>query len=658
MKKKYVILVLLILRNASFFLVNAQTTNEISVVRNGVTFTFAFNCDNGPCEYGKFVTGDYWITPKIPSGKVTITRITPDGEINGAMLNPDLLRNTSGDLLPFDDQKQGILNTYDHYEADLNLMNKLPLEVGGGSSIFKISAKTSGCGTRAIESGCVDTAVVLTILKEVPENRGITLFRPPFHGNEKPFYTTTKVKLDRLPQLPQVSNGSNGIIGGTNGYEDWLVPQIDLYHKGMGEFHRATIPHAAQTPYAADQAKDFLDDLARLFGKESIEEKRAAVYSLLQKGIDNYALYKMGIPFQSGAGQHLGKKTPITLLGALYDDITILEDIRGIASNKEALENRFFQEDAQVKMGKSGMAIWGDELGVENIHWYFARMYPNIDTQGSAADPYGYIDGPAGGIHPDDTQTRDRNYMSVAGGPIIGYAFLQHLMPWFKYAAGDDEVLLWSDRIYKGYGIENFEGGLWTLPDPVAPRDPNESGSCKPFKLYSTGISECTKYMQTWGPKQNNLEDFIPHGKDPKTNGRMPELHGSKVSFNRLPNLTRDFWDELRPCSDPTNASYPCEGLGALPTAVLNTDETIVQEKPELSISFSKDDFKVNTVHKYNKIKVDLYSILGQELISGESFGDSMVLKLPSQVFQSNTVYIYRVSLDGEVYSGKYLIKQ
>ncbi|TCI93514.1 T9SS type A sorting domain-containing protein [Tenacibaculum sp. M341] len=658
MKKKYIIPCLIILHYISILVMNAQTTNEITINRNGVTFTFSFDCNGGPCEYGKFVTGDYWIATNTPIGKVNLNGITPSGEINGAMLNPDLLRNSSGELISLDNQKQGILNMYDHYSSDLNLMTQLPANIEGNSSVFKISTRTSNCGTRAIEDGCVDTAVVLTILKEVPENRGANLFRPPFHGKEKPFYTTDKVKLNRLPKLSQVSNGTNGIIGGVNGYEHWLVPQIDLYHGGMGEFHRATIPHASQTPYAADQAKDFLDDLGNLFGKESDEEKRAAVYSLLQKGIDNYAIYKMGVSFQSGAGQHLGKKPPITLLGALYDDTTIFEDIRSIASNKEAIEKRFFQEDAQVKMGKSGMAIWGDELGVENIHWYFARMYPNIDTQGSAADPYGYIDGPAGGIHPDDTQTRDRNYMGVAGGPIIGYAFLQHLMPWFKHAAGDEEVLLWSDRIYKGYGIDGFDGGLWTLPDPVAPRDLNESGNCKPFKLYSTGISECTKYMQTWGPVESNLEEFIGHGKDPNTHGRMPELHGTKINFNRLPSLTRNLWNDLRPCSDPNNASYPCEGLGELPEAVLSTDEINIEKETELSLSFTKDTFKITTIKNYSEITVDLYSILGKELTTKKDTGNSTTLKLSKKKFNTNSLYVYRVSLDGEVYSGKFLLRK
>jgi len=665
MKSKTILLILLTLRYASIALLNAQTTNEISVDKKGTIFTFSFNCEGGPCEYGQFATGDYWIATKTPTGTVTITGMTPDGEINGAMLNPDLLRDSSGELISFENQKQGILSTYpQHYDANLNVMNIVPFTTYGDVSIIKIEARTSDCGTKGIAAGCVNTSAILTILKEVPENRGATLFRPPFHGTWKPLFSVDKVKMNRLPKLPQASDGTNGVIGGTKGFETWLEPQIEIYHSnrgGMGEFHRAMIPHGyfpRYNRYASAQARIFLEDLTKVFGKEPEEEKKAAVYSLVQKGIDIYAVYKMGIPFQSGAGQHLGKKPPLVFFASMYDDVTILEDVRSIASNQEAIEKRFFQEDAQITMGKSGMPIWGDHLGIDNIHLYFNRLYPKLDGQGSAADPYGYIDGPAGGIYPDtDNTNRDRNYINVAGGPIIGYAFLQHLMPWFKYAAGDDEVLIWSDRIYKGYGIDNFDGGLWTLPDPVAPRDPNESGDCRPDKVYSTGITNCKNYMSTWGPKENNLGEFIGHGKDPNTHGRMPELHGKKIDFVNLTRFTSRNWDELRPCSDPRNASYPCEGLGELPTTVLSIDEVSTGDDPLLSIDFSKDFFKVNTVKEYKKITIDLFSILGKELAVGKGSGNTITLKISDKAFKDNTLYIYRVSLDGEIYSGKFLIK-
>jgi len=419
----------------------AKTTNRIAMVRDGVTFTFSVSCDNGPCEYGQFVNGDYWVVPNSPDGTVLISRITPEGEFNGAMVNPDLLRypNNTGELRPFEQQRQGILNTYGHYDPELNLMNHLPYRASAGESIYKALGATEGCGTFSIQAGCVQTATILTVLSEIPMDRGAHTFRPPFHGNWKPLYDTSKVKMNRLPNLPQASGDVD--IGGVFGFTHWLTPEIELYHNGFGEFHRAVIPHAAQPPYASDQALQLLEDITKVFGTATVEEKRMAVYSLIQKGIDNYGVFKMGIPFNSGAGQHVGKKPALAFFAAMYDDSEILEEVRSIALNEDFQDRAFFQEDAQIRMGNGGVPLWGDLSGFGDVHWYFSRLYPQIDTKGTNGDPYRYIDGPAGGIHPDSNQTGDRNYLAVVGGLYVGYALLQHLMPWFKYAAGDPEIL-------------------------------------------------------------------------------------------------------------------------------------------------------------------------------------------------------------------------
>lgn len=636
------------------------TGNTISIVRNDVTFVFSVSCDDGPCQYGQFVNGDYWVVPNTSGGIVKILSISPDGEANGAMVNPDLLRDSEGKLYSFDEQKQGVLNAYDHYMADLNLMNHLPYDASGNESIYKIKSMSNGCGTRAIEIGCVETATILTVLDVAPENDGATIFRPPFHGNWKPLYTIEKVKMDRLPSLPQVSDGTNGVIGGEYGFEDWLVPEIELYHTGLGEFHRAVIPHAAQTSYAADQALALLEDMISLFGRESEDEKRNGVYSLIQKGIDNYGVFKLGVPFSSGAGQHLGKKPPLAFFAAMYEDNDIIHEVRAISSNEAYDEVGFFQEDAQIDMGKSGMAIWGDRNGTDRAHWYFSRLYPNVDNQGSSADPYGYIDGPAGGIHPDDEQTVDRNYMPVAGGPLIGYAFLQHLMPWLKYAAGDREILLWSDRVYDGYGIDDFDGGLWTLPDPVAPRDSDESSECSPYREYSTGITNCTSYMSTWGPTEDDLSVFIAHDRDPEEYGRMPELHGYKIDFTRLPYLVINSWSELRPCSDRYDPSYPCEGLGReISLEELGvTLQSSENESSNIDVNITEEGISVTSTIPHQDWSINVYSIAGEKIKQTRGNGTELTLywgeEFPNLV--NNGVYIYRILTDHKEYSAKFII--
>lgn len=633
----------------------SQSGNVISQDRDGVTFTFEFNCNNGPCRYGTFVTGDYWVVPSTPDGVVTITAITPTGEENGAMVNPDLLRDGDNALLDKGVQKQGILPMYDHYRADLNLMNELPYQATGNESIFKVKSQTSGCGTRGIADGCVSTATVLTVLSEPPLDNGSKTFRPPFHGGFKPLFTTDKLKMDRLPALPQLTTNYEELLIETR---QWLSPQIELYHSGLGEFHRATIPHLAQTPYAADQAMTMLEQISGTFASGDIPDKEACLLPIIQKGIDNYGVFKMGVPFSSGAGQHLGKKPPLALFAALYDDRELLEEIRAIALDESYQDKLFFQEDAQIRMGPEGMAVWGDfDPTFESIHWYFSRLYPRLDGNGTLGDPYRYIDGPAGGIYPDENETDDRNYINVAGGPLISYAFLQHLMPWYKYAAGDPELLLWSDRIYKGYGIEDFDGGLWTVPDPVAPYDTNESG-CKPFKMYSTGITDCNNYGVTWGPNLDDPAKFIPHNGDPFKDGRMPELHGHKIAFNRLIDVVENHWDDLRSCADPTHPDYPCSGLGSeLDFSPTDPEDNVLgvdlDESALVTITKSGSTLNFEVDQRVKRFEIAIYSINGKRVFSKQAEGNEIRVSLHQLLSVQRELLIYHIVTDDSAVAGK-----
>lgn len=658
----------------------AQTnTNEISIEKAGITFTFSFNCNGGPCEYGQFATGDYWVAPNTPNGTVTITGISPNEEKHGAMVNPDLLRDNNGNIVNSDNQRQGFLNSYTlFYENSLNLMTKLPYSAKGGESIFKIKAmdNPAACGTKSIQTyGCVESAVVLTVLSNIPNNRGDNMFRPPFHGNSKPIYTTDKVMMNRLPKLPQATGLLKDLtnIEDKDSYKKWLVPQIDLYSKYPGpenvEFMRATIPHAAQPSYSAGQAFELFHNMFSVFGEETNEEKKDAVYALIQKGIDNYGIFKMGVPFSSGAGQFLGKKPPIAFLAAMYNDTAILEDVRRIASDPKLLNELWFQADSQIRMGKSGMAIWGQATTGLDIHTYFGNLYPNRDNSGTLGDPYGYIDGPAGGYRPELISTGAREYLGVTSGPHIGYAFLQHLMPWFKYAANDYEILNFADRIYDGYGIDNFDGGFWTLPDPVAPKATEDHSGCNAYKLNTSSpyvtleSTGCISYTETWGPiptdhedynVNNSTENYIPHNKDPNTYGRMPELHGKKFNFQNLNYFITNHWDVLRPCSDPNNPSYPCQGLGISPTEALSIKNSINNDN--LMISISKDKLSFNTKTTHNHLSIKVYTISGIMINSITGKGNSLTLKWPKNILQSGGIYIYSIELDQDRFNRKFVL--
>ena len=631
-----------------------QTGNSITQTRDGVTFTFTFECDGGPCTFGQFATGDYWVIPNTPTGTVDVTQIEPLGEENAAVVNPDLLRNSLGELLPKDQQRQGVLTNYSHYDANMNIMNSLPYTASADESIYKLKSQTNGCGTAGIANGCVTTAAVLTVLSETPPDNGTTVFRPPFHGTWKPLYSITKVRMDRLPNLPQVSDCNSGAIGA---FEHWSAPSVEPFHQGFGELHRATIPHAAQTPYASDQCKTLLEDITKLFGTETELQKTPGTYTIIQKGIDNYGVFKMGIPFSSGAGQHPGKKPPITFFAALYDDPTLLEEVRSIATDPNYTEKSFFQEDSQIRMGPSGMAVWGDVTpDLSDIHWYFSRLYPKVDRKGTAGDPYGYIDGPAGGVHPDPNETNDRNYLPVVGGIYVGYSLLQHVMPWFKYASGDPEILLFSDRLYSGYGIPNFDGGLWTIPDPVAPYDTTENG-CNPSKLYSTGITNCHSYGISWGANLSDFTQYIGHGGDPNTMGRMPGLHGYKIPLTRVPCLVNKHWQELRECSDPTHPDYPCDGLGIPVDTTTTLHLSEAKSKKEIEEDQSISVFSDRVIFhdtKYENIYLQVYNSVGQLIFSQTGNGNEIIYEYP---LHKKGIYIYKILADRNLYSGKILVE-
>ena len=284
--------------------------------------------------------------------------------------------------------------------------------------------------------------------------------------------------------------------------------------------------------------------------------------------------------FGSGAGQHLGHKPPLAFYAALSPDSSIQQEVRAIA-NDPALQGTF-QEDTQIYLSEDALgdgtrrALWGDDYKgyscrtgtlddcLQAQAWYWSRFAH--DNQGSQRDPYGFIDGPAGGPHPD-YPTGQREYLFAAsGGPLISYAFMQHLMPWLRFTAGDDEILDFADRIYAGYGVNNFNGGWWSAPDPCAPFDPNDNPDCD-----RRDPTTCTRYGVTYGPDPSNPWTCIRHNGNPYTDGRRPQAHGTfhqlaggKLFYN-FGTFTGNLWDGLRECSDPAHPSYPCDGLGEFP---------------------------------------------------------------------------------------------
>ncbi len=540
-----------------------------------IDFTWQFNCGGRACKYGQFVNGDYWVVPIDDQGNntgtVTITNISPVSttDVSGKTVSH------GAEVNPIVDGFQGLMPMYpDLYRASRNIMLQLPYTANPGDSIFKSYVITAvgptltvpyhlggGGGTKpkCRPPGCVGSNDVLTILPAIPPNNGATVFRPPFSGTWKPLFTTDKVRFERLASIPAVSATFKG--GFQANADRAVYMQLPAMYEllSAGDTYRDIVPLYAMEGYARDQATAFDGSVHLTLGSETNTQKAPIVYALMQKGIDKYAMFRAGIGFGSGAGQRLGKKGPIAYFAALYDDTSILNQVRAIATDPKY--RGFFQEDTQVKRNKFGVPIWGD-FAPESYYWseYMSEWRGFNGYVGGAVggrgDPYGYIDGGSG--------KSTKSYQGVTSGPFAIFTFNQLLMPWYRYANGYDALIEYIDRM-RGRNTLGNVGGWYGKSDLCAGVDTRELPTCDPFNE-----STCKYYKKTWGPDPVNPGQCLLHSANPATtlNGRWTNLHGANSDptegFGNA--VTNSLWNSLRDCLDPAHSTYGtglCTSMGA-----------------------------------------------------------------------------------------------
>jgi hypothetical protein len=442
-------------------ILSAQQVSSIS--QYGITWTF-----DTQYQSGQFANGDYWVV-----GPVTITSMTPafDGSSNGWEVNP------------ISNRQQGFDSGCGDYNGDLT--PDLPYTAQPGESIVK--AISSGGGV------CLQTAAVLTVVSAVPPDNGASVFRPPYVGTEKPYYSIDDLRTNLLPSLAPVERTPT---------LSWVVDRfsrIQLDHE-QGSMGRSIRPRDNMPDYGSAIARDNGDAALRLMLNDPIADKMNALIVYVQYGIDLHYAIENGQSWPSGGGYNPGRKLPLTFAA-------IMLDVQAMKNN--VLRENFFNEDRMLYWSETaGRALFGYNRATdEEDYWSYLR---NPGSSREYADPYGYIDG---------------------GIPTDGYQFCCLSQPWKSATLAVDLMpelkILWTNAAFFDYVYRWVTVGTWTLPDPCAP----VGGT----------------YGVDYGP--DGTGDCI------KGSGRFPQNHGENTDAGEhASRFARNLWNayhEIDPNPNP-----------------------------------------------------------------------------------------------------------
>jgi len=398
-----------------FYSVHAAT----SVSQHGITWTFS-----GDHQVGQFVSGDYWVI-----GPVTITSITPSfsGGRNGWEVNP-----VSNPL------QQGFDSRIMAYNA--GLVPSLPYSASPGDSIVKT---ISGPGTGTVQ---IKTAAVLTVVGETPQ---ADAFRPPYVGDDKPYFLYSDLNLNLIPSYPAVSASPGfGWVA-----DKWNMIQFD--HIGgpnrgggvAGRASRATDNFQIMDGYGATIGHDIGKAGVVLLEEGTVEGKKGAIVGFIQYGIDLHYMVLSGQRWPSGDGHETGRKIPIMFAAALFDH----------EGMKETANMEFYEHDAGIHPGKNGPVFgFGSE---ESSYW-------STGGAKSAGDPYGFIDGGSPPNYMSNDEGAPVNYQCKTLSAWMFQALAMQMMPELQEVFFNQDFLDYCDR--------NWDVGIWTQPDPCAP--PSQGG--------------------------------------------------------------------------------------------------------------------------------------------------------------------------------------
>jgi hypothetical protein len=510
-------------------------------------FMWRFTSANGqPPQSGTFACGSRWVAPA--AGDTAVVLVS----LSGKPGQNDLLSCDADPVI----ERTGLLNgsrNYGNYNAQENLLPKLPqtFSPAPGSCVSLVAAmqrnesETSPAGCAAIKGEAVDAYCVVTVLREAPKNGGSDAIRPNITGATKEFLTWDDFDLGRIPKHAflegrtddawlgvQIRWRNSCEIFGLQAEQD--TPKWGRMFMKFSEGGRAYRSSLLIDDYASGMARVYNGDLLAMFADaEMTSARKAALAAMLAFGLDLYhARYDIGTTarkcWSSGAGQSLGAFLPPVFAAALLRDESKADRLRRAAIDNHGSDPGEIgpHELRQIHRGRTGVLLWGDgqpishkdnKLGESDWrYWselvgckcydgYAGTGKPNsAQGQKTAADPYGYIDGPAG--------QPGSNYMSVTIGGFRGFAAAMILMPAIRSVVNSDAPIEYIDRLTRH--------GLWTLPDPVALPPKEEQDTAKVW----WEAKDAPGWGKTWGPVPEDVNRAIENGK-----GRFASAHGKKI---------------------------------------------------------------------------------------------------------------------------------
>ena len=538
----------MLMAGITFIKMEAQDLGIVVPAQRGTNsrdshFNWAFESSGGgDVQIGQFACGSYWVAPA--SGDTGVEVLSLGG-------NPSWNDFVSCDADPIT-ESHGLLSgskNYGNYNAAENIIPSLPLSFApaSGSCISLVAAmrrneaETSNGGTSAIVGEVADAYCVVTILPEPPANGGSDMIRPNMTGASKEFLTWDDFDLTRIPAYAFITGKTAQSWAQTQvrwrSSTEVLGMQTEVSAgtwKLFSEGGRAFRAHNLIPDYASGVAKTFNDDLLALFSSQgTLESKKPALAAMLAYGLDIYhARYDYGTAkrksWTSGAGQWSGQYLPPVLLAALLRDETKADELRKVAiySHGNDVAQLGPQELRQVTRGSTGVLLWGDfkpifrnpnnRVMVEGDWRFWAEFKesacydtaiencnPNTGKK-TAADPYGYIDGPS--------NKPGTSYMPVSFGAVRGLAAAMVLMPEIRSVVNTDDPIEYVDRLVRH--------GLWTAPDPVASIPVvDQNDGCSAW--YNPNGTGCVGWGLTWGADQSDVRFAIEDG-----TGRFPSMNG------------------------------------------------------------------------------------------------------------------------------------